>query len=201
MFNLCTMCAGARENLASWNTKLFHDLTWGSLCVQHNGYTNNRIQLWLIAAKREFIKGDWKGSRIKGRMLNQILEWISTVPEAEISILWPPDVKNWLTGTDLVAGRDWRQEEKRMTEEEMVGWHHRLDGHEFEQALGVGDGQGSLVCYSPWGCKELDTTGTELNWTEYSSRDLGAKNSGKALPVIDTRETEFQLFSVLSHSA
>ena len=59
---------------------------------------------------------------------------------------------------------NWRQEEKGTTEDEMVGWHHRLDGHEFEQAVGVGDGQGSLVCCSPWGCKEMDTT-EQLNWT------------------------------------
>ena len=63
------------------------------------------------------------------------------------------------------AGKDWKQEKKEMTEDEMVGWHHRLDGHELEQALGVGDGQGSLVCFSPWGCKESDTT-ERLNWTE-----------------------------------
>ena len=66
---------------------------------------------------------------------------------------------------DPDAGKDWRQEENRMTEGERVGWHHRLDGHEFEQALGVGDGQGSLACCSPWGLKESDTT-EWLNWTE-----------------------------------
>ena len=92
-------------------------------------------------------------------------------------ILWPPDVKNWLIGKDPDAGKDWRQEKKRMTEDEMVGWYHRLNGHEFEQALGVGDRMGSLVCCSPWSLKELDTT-VHLKWTEatkfmaicYSSR-------------------------------
>ena len=78
-----------------------------------------------------------------------------TDADAEAPILWPPDAKNWLTGKDPDAGKD-RRQEKGMTEDEMVGWHHWLDGHEFEQALGVGDGQGSLVCCSPWGCKELD---------------------------------------------
>ena len=78
--------------------------------------------------------------------------------EAETPILWPPDMKNWLTGKDRDAGKDWRQEEKGMTKDEMVGWHHRLNRHEFEQAPGVGDGQGSLACCSPWSCKELDTT-------------------------------------------
>ena len=74
-------------------------------------------------------------------------------------------MKNWLTGKDLYAGKDWRQEEKGMTEDEMVGWHHRLLEHKFEQALGVGDRQGSLACYSPWGCKVLDNT-EPVNWTE-----------------------------------
>ena len=91
-----------------------------------------------------------------------------TDAEAEIPILWPPDVKNWLTGKDPDAGKDWGQEEKGTTEDEMVGWHHRLDGHEFEQALDVRDGQGSLVCWSPWGHKELDTT-EQLNWKPYVS--------------------------------
>ena len=85
--------------------------------------------------------------------------------EAETPILWPPDAKNWLIGKDPDAEKDQRQEKKGTTEDEMVGWHHRLDGHEFEQVLGVGDGQGSLVCRSPWGCKESDTT-EWLNWTE-----------------------------------
>ena len=84
--------------------------------------------------------------------------------DAETPILWPPDVKNWLFGKDPDAGKDWAQE-KGMTEDEMVGWHHWLDGHEFEQAPGVGDGQGSLACHSPWGHKESDVT--ELNWTPF----------------------------------
>ena len=78
--------------------------------------------------------------------------------EAETLILWPPNAKSWLTGKDPDAGKDWRQEEEGMTEDEMVGWHHWLDGREFEQAPGVGDGQGSLVCCSPWGHREADTT-------------------------------------------
>ena len=84
-----------------------------------------------------------------------------TYAKAESPIRWPPDVKNWLIGKDPDAGQDWRQE-KGTTEDEMVGWHHWLNAHEFEWTLGVGDGQGGLVCCSPWGCKELDMT--ELNW-------------------------------------
>ena len=78
--------------------------------------------------------------------------------KAETPVLWPPHAKNWLIGKDSDDGRDWGQEEKGMAEDEMAGWHHRLNGHEFEQALGVGDGQGGLACCSSWGCKELDTT-------------------------------------------
>ena len=85
--------------------------------------------------------------------------------EAETPTLWPPDVKNWLIRRDPDAGKDWRQEEKGMTEDEMVGWHHWLNGHEFEQAPGVGDGQGGLVCCSPWGRKKSDMN-ERLNWTE-----------------------------------
>ena len=88
-----------------------------------------------------------------------------TDAKAETPILWPLYVKGWLTGKDSDAGRDWGQEEKGMTENEMAGWHHWLDGHELEQAPGVGDGQGGLACCSPWGCKESDTT-EQLNWTE-----------------------------------
>ena len=100
-----------------------------------------------------------------------ILEsWIvigRTDAEAETPILWPPDAKTWLIGKDPEAGKDRRLEEKGMTEDEMVGWHHRLDGREFEQTPGVGDGQGSLACCSPRGCKESDTT-EQLNWLSFS---------------------------------
>ena len=85
--------------------------------------------------------------------------------EAEVPILWPPDGKNWRTGTARDAGEDGRQEEKGTTEDEMVGWHHQLDGHKFEQASGVGDGQGILRCYSPWGRKGSDST-ERRNWAE-----------------------------------
>ena len=93
-----------------------------------------------------------------------------TDAEAEASILWPPDVKNWLLGKDPDVVKDWRQEEKGMTGDEMVVWHHQLDGHEFEQAPSVGDGQGSLMYCSPWGCKESDTT-EWLNWTELNLKE------------------------------
>ena len=85
--------------------------------------------------------------------------------EAETPLLWPPHTKSWLIGKDSDAGRDWGQEEKRTTEDEMAGWHHWLDGCESEWTPGDGDGQGGLACCDSWGCKESDTT-ERLNWTE-----------------------------------
>ena len=86
-----------------------------------------------------------------------------TDAESETPVLWPPDVKNWLIWKDPDAGKDWRREEKGMTKDEVVGWYHRLNAHEFEQAPGVE--QWSLECCSPWGRKESDTT-EWLNWTD-----------------------------------
>ena len=95
--------------------------------------------------------------------------WIfngKTDAKAETPILWPPNVKSRLTGKDPDAGQDWRQEAKGMAEDEIVRWHQGLKGHEFEQATGVGDGQGSLACCSPLGCKTSDMT-EWLNWTDF----------------------------------
>ena len=100
-----------------------------------------------------------------------------TDAEGETLILWPPDAKNWLIWKDLM----W--EEKGMTEDEMVEWHHRLNGHEFEQAPGVSDGQGGLACCSPWYHKELDTT-EWLNWTELN-HFLGCALGLPAQPLQD----------------
>ena len=90
--------------------------------------------------------------------------------EAETPVLWAPHVKSWLIGKDFDAGKDWGQEEKGMTEDEMAGWHHGLDGYESEWTPGVGDEQGGLACCDSWGHKESDTTErlkwNELNWTE-----------------------------------
>ena len=88
-----------------------------------------------------------------------------TDAKAEIPILWPPDVKSWLIWKDPDAGKDWGQEEKGTKEDEMVGWHHRLNGHGFGWTPGVGDGQGGLACCGSWGHKESDMT-EQLNWTE-----------------------------------
>ena len=85
--------------------------------------------------------------------------------EAETPVLWLPHAKSWLIGKDFDTGRDWGQEEKGMTEDEMAGWHHWLNGRESEWTQGVGDGQGGLACCDSWGCKESDMT-EQLNWTE-----------------------------------
>ena len=98
-----------------------------------------------------------------------------TDAEAETPILWPPDAKSWLIGKDPDAGRDWGQKEKGKTEDEMAGWHHWLDGHEFEWTPCVGDGQGGLVCCTSWGCKESDMT-EQLNWTEMVLLIEGERN-------------------------
>ena len=106
-----------------------------------------------------------EGSEIKPVNPKGSQSWIfmgRTDAEAETPIFWLPDAKNWLIGKDPVAGKDWRQEGKGTTEDEVVGWHHWPDGHEFEQALGVGDGQGSLACCSPWGCRVGHNWATEL---------------------------------------
>ena len=98
-----------------------------------------------------------------------------TDAEAKTPILCPPDMKNWLLGKDPDAEKDWKQEEKGTTEDEMVGWHHWLNGHGFGWTPGVADGQGGLACCGSWGRKELDTTErlnwTELNWIGYFKGD------------------------------
>ena len=109
--------------------------------------------------------------------------WIfigNTDAKAETAILWPPDTKNWLLGKDPNTRKDWRWEKMGMTENEMFGWYHWLDGHEFEQALGVSDGQGSLGCCSPWDHKELDTT-EWLNWTELKQMNCNNWIHGKSV--------------------
>jgi len=95
---------------------------------------------------------------------NQPLIFIGrTDAEAEAPLLWPPDVKNWLTGKDPDAEKNWRQDEKVVTEDEMVGWHHQLNGHEFEQTLGYSDEEGRLTCCSPWDCRVRHNLATIKN--------------------------------------
>ena len=92
--------------------------------------------------------------------------WLLVLGETETPVLWPPHVKSWLIGKDPDAGRDWGQEEKGTTEDEMAGWHHRLDGREFEWTPGVGDEQGGLACCNSWDRRVGHDWATELKWTE-----------------------------------
>ena len=121
---------------------------------------HQRIDAFKMWCWRRLLRVPWTARRSHQSILKEIN------PEYSLEglmlklkpILWQPDAKSWLTGKDPDAGTVWREEDKGTTEDEMVGWHHRLDGHEFEQTPGDSDGQGSLACCSSWGCKELDTT-------------------------------------------
>ena len=124
-----------------------------------------RIDAFELWCWRRLLRVPWTARRSNQSILKEISPGCSLDTKAETPILWPPHVKSWLIGKDPDAGRDWGQEEKGTTEDEMAGWHHRLDGHEFEWTLGVGDGQGGLVCCDSWGCKESDVT-EWLDWTE-----------------------------------
>ena len=102
---------------------------------------------------------NWKKTKLVNPKENQSCIFIGgTDAEAETPALWPSDMKNWFIGKDPAAGKDWGQEGKGATEDEMVGWHHRLYGHKFEETLGNSEGQRSLVCCSPWGHEESVTT-------------------------------------------
>ena len=126
------------------------------------------LSVWTVVLKKTF-ESPLNGKEIKPANPKANKPWIFTErTDAETLKLWTPDVKSLLTGKDPDAGKDWRQEEKGVTEDEMVGWYHQLNGYGFEQAPGVGNGQGSLACYSPWGRKELDMT-EQMNWTVWFS--------------------------------
>ena len=153
---------------------------------QSYGFSSSHVWMWELDYKESWAPKHWcfwtvvlektlespldcKEIKPVNPKANQSCIFIGrTDGETETLILWPPDVKTWATRKDLDARNDCRQEKKGMTEDEMVGWYHRLDGQKFEQALGVGDGWGNLACCSPWGCKELDTT-KQLDWTELKS--------------------------------
>ena len=156
---------------------------------QSYGFSSSPVWMWELDYKETWAPNNWCfWTVVLEKTLERPLDCKEVKPvnskgnqswvfigrtEAEAPILWPPDVKDWLTGKDPDAGQDWRQEEKGTTEDEMAGWHHRLDGREFEWTLGVSDGQGDLACCDSWGRKESDTT-ERLNWLTvlYSRWDL-----------------------------
>ena len=168
------------------------------LSSQGYGFSSSHVWMWELDCKECWVLKNWCFWTV---VLEKTLEspldckeiwpvhskgnqsWIfigKTDAEAETPLLWPPDAKNWLIGKDPDAGKDWKWEEKGMTKDEMVGWHHQWDGHEFDLALGVGDGQGSLVCCSPWVCRVRDNWVTEKNWTElgWDQVDTMGRGSG-----------------------
>ena len=148
---------------------------------QSYGFSSSHVWMWELNYKESWVTNNWCfWTMVLENTLESPLDckeikpvhpkgnqsWIltgRTDAEAEILILWPPDAKNWVIGKDPDVRKDWRWEEKGMTEDEMIGWHHWLNGHEFELTPGVGDGQASLVCFSPMGLKESDTT-QRHNW-------------------------------------
>ena len=148
---------------------------------QSYGFSGSHVWMWELNCEESWALKNWCFWTVVLEKTLEILldckeiqpakgdqSWVfieRTNVEAETPILWPPDVKNWLIEKDSDAGKDWRQEEKGMTEDEMAGWHHRVDGHELEWTLGAGDGQGDLACCNSWGRKESDMT-ERLNWTE-----------------------------------
>ena len=146
-------------------------------------FSSSQVWMWELDCKEGWVLKNWCfWSVVLEKSLESPLDckevqpvhpkgnhsWIfsgRTDVEAETPIFWPPDVKSWLTGKDSDAGWDWGQEGKGTTEDEMAGWHHWLNGREFEWTPGVGDGQGGLACCNSWGRKESDTT-ERLNWTD-----------------------------------
>ena len=155
------------------------------LSSQGYGFSSGHVWTWELDYKETWVQKNWcfwtvvlektlespldcsemEPVHSKG---NQSLIFIGrTVAEAEAPVLWPPDAKNWLIRNVPDSGKDWRQEEKGTTEDKMPRWHHQINGHEFEQVLEVADGQGSLVCCSPWGHRVRHDWVTELNWYRY----------------------------------
>ena len=151
-----------------------HPFADNGLYHQSYGFSSSHVWMWELDPKEGWapkngcfqtvalektLESSLDCKEIKSVNLKGNQSWIFIRrTDAEAPILWPPDVKSWLTGKDPDAGKDWRQKEKRAAEDEMVRQHHWLNGHEFEQTPGDSEGQGALECFSPWGHKELDMT-------------------------------------------
>jgi len=162
--------------------QLRFDLWQNNIQLKQNKY----IKKWWDALTKLYSK-EIQPINLKG---NQ--PWIFTGrTDAEAPILWLPDAKSWLIGKDPDAGKNWGQEEKGTIGDEMVGWHHWLNGHEFEQALGVGEGQGSLACCSPWGHRESDTT-ERLNNNNKVVRCVGQRKKGRGRKRGEAGELSWQ---------
>ena len=153
---------------------------------------HRRIDAFELWCWRKVLRVPWTARRSNQSILRSALgfllkKWF----KAETPVLWPSHAKNWFIGKDFDAGRNWGQEEKGTTEDEMAGWHHCLDGRESVWTPCIGDGQGGLVCCNSWGCKESDTT-EWLNWTELKEE--------KARKIREMNEEErFALLSIFKN--
>ena len=152
------------------------------LSSQSYGFSSSHVWMWELAHQESLVTKNWclwtvvlEKPLVNSLDCNEIKpvhpkgnqSWIvtgQTDAEAEAPILWPPDAKKYLIGKDPNAGKDWRQDKKGTTEDEMVGWHQWLSEHQFEQALGGGDGQGSLACCSPWSLRVGIDWAAQVNW-------------------------------------
>ena len=157
----------ARKGLYSQTYGFSSSHVWMWELDHKQGWALNKWCFWTVVLEKT-LKSPLDCTEIKPVNPKGNQSWIfigRADADAEAPILWPPDATSRLIWKDPDAGKDWRQEDKGTTEDEMVRWHHWLNGHEFEQAPGGGDGQGGLACCSPWSCKESDMT-ERLNWTE-----------------------------------
>ena len=164
------LCDFANKGLSSQSYGFFSSHVWMWESDHKESWMPKNWCFWTVVLEKT-LESPLHCKEIKPVNPKGNQSWIfigRTEAEPETPILWPPDEKSWLIRKDPDSGKDWRQEKKGMTEDEKVGWHHQLDGHVFEQALGVGDEQGSLVSCSPWGLKKSDTT-EQLNWIRLRS--------------------------------
>ena len=149
------------------------------------------FELWCW---RRLLRVPWTARRSNQSILKET-SWVfigRTDAEAETPIFWSPNAKSWLFGKDPDAGKDWRREEKGTTEDEMAGWHHRLDGHEFGWTPGVGDGQGGLACCDSWSRKASEKTYSSCRFTQFRNKHF------RHLPFLSEH---FRDISVLSDKA
>ena len=164
--------------------------------LSSQSYANSHVWMWELGYKESWTLKNWyfwtvmlektfesplNCKEIKPVNPKENQSWIfigRTDAEAKVPIFWSPDAKNWLIRKDSDAGKEWRQEEEGMTENEMAGWHHCLDGHKFEQTLRDSEGQGSLACCSPWGCRVGQDWATEqLNNNNWATEQLNNNNN------------------------
>ena len=169
-------------------SKVFKSMTVDGFCSDHGyGFSSGHVWMWELDCEETWAPKNWcfwtvvlektvesplDCKNIQPVHPKGVQSWVfigGTDVEAESPVLWPPNAKSWLIGKDPDVGKDWGQEEKGTTEDEIVGWHQWLDGHGFGWTPGFGDGQGGLACCYSWGHKESDTA-EWLNWTEYTKK-------------------------------